>query len=136
MHSCSKWTHSRGTSSYRAAEPDWDAPTTRTEGYTSEFSCSTVGHRFSKINFKITSYLDSYAVNVFLSSFISYYVSKLCFTSLLSPRNESSVCLKISRFTPLQTDGECIDITFSHTSQMAFFSKCKIHIVFKAMGIR
>lgn len=101
-------TQQRGLSSYRAAGPGWDARATKTEGYRSEFSCSTVWHRFSTINKK--SHLILVRVLLLLT------MSENCvLLPLLSPRTESCMCLKVSRFTPWQTDGECRDITFSYT---------------------
>lgn len=45
-------------------------------------------------------------------------VSQNCVLLLcLHQKNESSVCLKISRFTPWENDGECTDVTFSYTSR-------------------
>lgn len=121
-------TQQRGLSPYRAAGPGWDARATKTEGYRSEFSCSTVWHRFSTINKKLHLIL----VRVLLLLTMS---DNCVLLPLLSPRTESCMCLKVSRFTPWQTDGECRDITFSYTLQTASFSRCKICIVFKATCI-
>lgn len=54
---------------------------------------------------------------------------------LLSPRNESCLCLKITAFTPWQNDGHHIDITFSYSPEMASFSRGKAHTVVKAICI-
>lgn len=114
--------------SYGTAGPDWDTGTTRTEVYRTEFSCSTASHRSGTITKKL------HLILVHVMSLLT--LSENCVSlPLLSPRNESCMCLKITRFTPRQNDGECTDITFSYTPRMASFSRCKAHIVFKATHI-